>query len=1158
MVPSEKKPSLQEILRRRQREEFVGREEQLIFFRRNLRWEIDDPRRRFVINISGQGGVGKTWLLRRFGKIAEEFAAVTAYTDETEDDVPSVMGRIAEQFDAQGYPLKAFAERYRVYRQRRQEIEADPDAPQGFPAFLGRTLAKGGLRLARRVPIGGVAADLVDEEIFASLAGDFASYVARKIGNKDEVRLVLEPVEVLTPLFLADLQKVAKRHPLALFFDTYERTGGFLDPWLRDLLEGRHGDVPVNIVLVITGRDELDRNHWAPYEGLLARLPLEPFTKEEAHDYLSRKGITDERVVEVILGLSGRLPLLVATLAAESPDDPAKVGDPSGEAVERFLKWVEDPEQRQVALDAALPRRLNRDVLAVLVGEEEANALFAWLRGMPFVERRGDCWAYHDVVRVQMLRCKQQESPQGWADLHGRLAAYYEGLRDGLGLEEEAGRKDETWRGYALETLYHHLCQAPQKHLPNALTGFLVAVEQSRAFSSRWAETVHQAGTDTCVAVVQYSGQRMVESIDDFYYGRSYDSAVTLLNLVEEQLSEDSPQRVIPLAKRASFYGLLGQHERALTDYGRVINLQPEDAKWYGERALVLRQMKRYDEALANYAQAIELEPKTAKWLSERASLLRDIERCEEALADYSRAIELEPENAWNFAWRASLLRDMRHYNEALADLNRAVELEPEEHFRFGHRAELLEGLGRYEEAVADYTRAIELKGEKTKQIESPPEFKPGDRVIYLGGRDYELRRGHIYHLLGRYKEALADFNHAIQLDPDAAWAIAPRGVTYLEMGCYGEALADLDRAVELDSGYTLAIAGRGTTYMEMRRYEEALAEFDKVIELDPDCTWAIANRGVTYLRMGCYEEALADLRRAHELETDNAQIVANLGATCLQMEHYEEALAHFSRAIELDSNYAWVIAHRGVTYRQIERYNEALADFDRAIELKPDLAWAIVSRGETYRQMKRYEEALADFNRAIELDPDYAWAIASRGLTYLQMERYEEALADFNRVIELDPDLAEAIASRGETYRQMERYEEALADFNRAIELKPDKDWYLYNRALTYQSLDQADKAQADLRVAIQHALEAYEKEPQDWQNTFNLALYHLALGEPEEAERLYREALSGWAPLHGIREASRDLEDFLILFPGHLQAQAMRDLLQEYLQGDSREEVA
>ena len=32
---------------------------------------------------------------------------------------------------------------------------------------------------------------------------------------------------------------------------------------------------------------------------------------------------------------------------------------------------------------------------------------------------------------------------------------------------------------------------------------------------------------------------------------------------------------------------------------------------------------------------------------------------------------------------------------------------------------------------------------------------------------------------MGRYEEALADFNRAIELDPDDAWAIGSRGQTY-------------------------------------------------------------------------------------------------------------------------------------------------------------------------------------------------------------------------------------------------------------------------------------------------------------------------------------------------------------------------------------------
>jgi tetratricopeptide (TPR) repeat protein len=260
----------------------------------------------------------------------------------------------------------------------------------------------------------------------------------------------------------------------------------------------------------------------------------------------------------------------------------------------------------------------------------------------------------------------------------------------------------------------------------------------------------------------------------------------------------------------------------------------------------------------------------------------------------------------------------------------------------------------------------------------------------------------------------------------------------------------------------------------------------------------------------------LRDLTEATKLAPEEAEYWTDWGVTYLWMERYEEALADFDRAIELKEDYPWAIARRGETYRDMERYAEALADFDRATELKPDDARTIAGRGETYRLMKRYEEALTNFDRAIELKEDYAWAIAGRG----------------------------------ETYRNMERYQEALADFDRAIELDPDNDWYLYDRAITYHALGQTDKAQVDLTLAILRARQAYEKASEDWQNTLNLGLYHLATGEAERAERFYREALSSAAPPHRVLEAMHDLEDFLHVFPNHVQAQAMRDMLQKHLQ--------
>ncbi|MCA9926516.1 MAG: hypothetical protein KC421_29305 [Anaerolineales bacterium] len=63
------KKSLQDRIRDRQQKEFVAREAQVALFRENLTFDLDDDRYKFVFNIWGQGGVGKTTLLKRYMKI---------------------------------------------------------------------------------------------------------------------------------------------------------------------------------------------------------------------------------------------------------------------------------------------------------------------------------------------------------------------------------------------------------------------------------------------------------------------------------------------------------------------------------------------------------------------------------------------------------------------------------------------------------------------------------------------------------------------------------------------------------------------------------------------------------------------------------------------------------------------------------------------------------------------------------------------------------------------------------------------------------------------------------------------------------------------------------------------------------------------------------
>jgi tetratricopeptide (TPR) repeat protein len=127
--------------------------------------------------------------------------------------------------------------------------------------------------------------------------------------------------------------------------------------------------------------------------------------------------------------------------------------------------------------------------------------------------------------------------------------------------------------------------------------------------------------------------------------------------------------------------------------------------------------------------------------------------------------------------------------------------------------------------------------------------------------------RGESHRLMGRHDEALADLNHAIELDPNSVFAVCNRGETYRLMGRHDEALVDLNRAIELDFNYKDALYNWSETYRMMGRYDGALADLNRILELDPNYAFALASRGAVYRDEGRYDEALADLERPVQLD---------------------------------------------------------------------------------------------------------------------------------------------------------------------------------------------------------------------------------------------------------------------------------------------------
>src|SRR5260370_40546028 len=119
-----RRPTLRDVRRQRGQPDFVGRGEELAFFERNLALPEDDERRKYLINIYGQSGVGKTTLLKHYQRMADRIGAATAWTDHDDQDAIWVMGSVYNQLRQSRAAVPTFEDEYNRYLAKLKEQEA--------------------------------------------------------------------------------------------------------------------------------------------------------------------------------------------------------------------------------------------------------------------------------------------------------------------------------------------------------------------------------------------------------------------------------------------------------------------------------------------------------------------------------------------------------------------------------------------------------------------------------------------------------------------------------------------------------------------------------------------------------------------------------------------------------------------------------------------------------------------------------------------------------------------------------------------------------------------------------------------------------------------------------------------------------------------------
>jgi tetratricopeptide (TPR) repeat protein len=161
------------------------------------------------------------------------------------------------------------------------------------------------------------------------------------------------------------------------------------------------------------------------------------------------------------------------------------------------------------------------------------------------------------------------------------------------------------------------------------------------------------------------------------------------------------------------------------------------------------------------------------------------------------------------------------------------------------------------------------------------------------------------------------------------ASALVQQGLQLILQGRYEDALAAEEAAIELAPALPDAHSYRGSALLQLGRVNEALASYDKVVKLAPNAAVAHYNRANALQRLRRYDEALQSLKRALKLQPNYTDALSLTGNVLFALGDIQAALQHYDAALKINPNAADAHFNKGLALLAAGEFCDAWEHYD-------------------------------------------------------------------------------------------------------------------------------------------------------------------------------------------------------------------------------------